>query len=149
MTNAQCIVRKSTTADISEFADFDTKSVSFELGSAGQTFVDAIEENINKKGVTSQMDAIKNVNLGTSDYAVVDVLLAKSIAGKGDYTDLVINEGLEIEGEYYAIGFKKGSELTAKVNVMLEAYAKTGYLAELAAKYDLSDDVITNFEDQQ
>ena len=84
--------------------------------------------------------------MGTCQYAVIDLLLAKSIVGQGDYKNLVINEGIEIEAEYYAVGFKKGSQLTAKVNYMIKAYAELGYLAELAKKYGLETSVITNFE---
>jgi len=145
MTNAQCIVRRTSTADISSISDFENKTVSFENGSAGATFVNTIDANIYEKGVTSQMDALLNVKSGTADYAIVDVLLAQSVVGKGDYSNLAVNQGLEIEGEYYAVGFKKGSQLTEKVNVMFEAFAKIGYLQELATKYDLQNYVIVDF----
>ena len=95
------------------------------------------------------MDAIREVNSGTANYAVVDILLAQQIAGQNDYADLVINEGIEIGIEYYAIGFKKNSPLTAKVNVMLEAFAKTGQLQALANKYNVGTSVITDFSNQQ
>jgi polar amino acid transport system substrate-binding protein len=75
-------------------------------------------------------------------------LLAKSIVGQGDYANLVINEGITIDAEYYAIGFKKGSELTAKVNEKLVAYAADGTLAALAQKYGLSNQVILDYADQ-
>ena len=146
MANAQCIIRKATATDVTSYDAFAGKSVAYEAGSAGETFIaDNITATINKKGVTSQMDAVREVLSGTADYAIVDILLAKSVVGKGDFTALTVNEGIEIEGEYYAIGFKKGSELTAKVNAMLEAYAKTGYLTELAKKYGLENTVITDF----
>lgn len=149
MTNAQCVIRKSTTEELTSASQFDGKSVAFESSSAGDSYVSAITgANINKKGCTSQMDAIREVNSGTAQYAVVDLLLAKSIAGKGDYTNIAVNESIVIDAEYYAIAFKKGSTLTEKVNVMLVAFAKTGYLAELAQKYGLSNQVITDFTDQ-
>lgn len=149
MNNAQCIVRKATSADLTDPSQFAGKSVSYEEGSAAESFISGtITVDINKRAVTSQMDAIRNVNMGTADYAIVDVLLAESIVGTGDYSGLAINEGIEIDDEYYAIGFKKGSELTAKVNAMLEAFAKTGYLAELATKYGVQNAVITDFSEQ-
>jgi L-asparaginase len=116
----------------------------YETSSAADSLIagelEAIE--VNKKGKTSQMDAIKDVNSGVTDYAVVDILLAQSLAGQGDYADLVINTGIEIGAEYYAIGFKKGSELTAKVNVILEALGKVGYTTELATKYGLENSLL-------
>lgn len=151
MQNAQCIVRKSATPAIASFADFAGKSVAFETGSAGQALIEDETKEINvlKRGQVSQMDAIIAVNGGTADYAVVDVLLAQKIVAQSAYSSLVINEGLDIAIEYYAIGFKKGSDLTAKVNVILEAFGKTGYLTALAEKYGLENSVITDFTSQQ
>lgn len=146
MTNAQCIVRKATVADITSADGFEGKTVAFESSSAGQTYVDGITANLNKKGVTAQMDALLSVKAGTADFAVVDVLLAQSVVGKGDYSTLAINEGIEIAGEYYAVGFKKGSNLTAKINELFVKYAENGCLMELATKYGLENSVITNYE---
>lgn len=148
MQNAQCIVKKSTGASISAWTDFASKSVAYEAGSAADSLIaDSLKDvNTNKKAVTSQMDAIREVNMGTADYAVVDILLAEAICGKGDYASLAINSGLEIPAEYYAIGFKKGSELTEKVNVMIMAFKVTGQLDELAKKYNLENKLIVNLD---
>ena len=94
------------------------------------------------------MDAVREVKAGTAQYAVVDLLLAKSLAGQGDFSTVVINEGISIDAEYYAIGFKKGSDLTAKVNEKLVAYAQDGKLASLAEKYKLGNQVILDYADQ-
>lgn len=145
MTNAQCIVKKSSTPNLTSVDDFAGKAVGYEVGSAGESYANGITAKFNAKPVTSQMDAVRDVNMGTCQYAVIDLLLAKSIVGQGDYKNLVINEGIEIEAEYYAVGFKKGSQLTAKVNYMIKAYAELGYLSELAKKYGLETSVITNF----
>ena len=145
MTNAQCIVRRASEANITSQADFEGKTVAFESSSAGQTYVDGINAKVNKKGVSSQMDALLSVKSGTADYAVVDVLLAKSVTGKGDYATLAINEGIELSGEYYAVGFKKGSELTAQINELFVKYAENGYLVELATKYGLQNSIITDY----
>ena len=61
------------------------------------------------------------------------------------YADLVMVETIEIASEEYAIGFKKGSELTEKVNGALETLAENGKMAELAEKYGLENYVITDF----
>ena len=88
------------------------------------------------------MDAVREVSSGTAQYAVVDVLLAQSLAGQGNFANVVINEGIAIAEEYYAIGFKKGSDLTAKINEKLLAYEENGYLAQLAEKYNISSKLI-------
>lgn len=147
MTNAQCVIRLATSAELSSKAELAGNSVAYEASSAGETYVAGVT-GVNTKPVTSQMDAVREVNAGTAQYAVVDVLLAKSIVGQGDFSNIVINESIVIDAEYYAIGFKKGSELTAKVNEKLVALAAEGYLATLAEKYGLSTQVITDYSDQ-
>jgi polar amino acid transport system substrate-binding protein len=83
------------------------------------------------------------------DFAVLDAQLAKSYCGKGDYANLTIVDALSSDVEYYAIGFKKGSELTANVNAQLEALAADGTIAALAEKYGVATTAITDFSDQK
>ena len=101
------------------------------------------------KTVTKQTEAIFEVFSNTAQFAVVDAQLAKSLVGKGDYADLAIVEDLSSEVEYYGIGFKKGSELTAQVNAQLEALAADGTIAALADKYGVANTVIKDFSDQK
>ena len=58
-------------------------------------------------------------------------------------------EDLSSDVEIYAIGFKKGSELTAQVNAQLEALAADGTIAALAEKYGVATTAITDFSDQK
>ena len=101
------------------------------------------------KGFTKQTECLTEVVGKTADFAVVDAQLAKSYVGNGDYADLAIVEELSSDVEYYAIGFKKGSELTANVNAQLEALAADGTIAALAEKYGVSNTAITDFSDQK
>ena len=80
---------------------------------------------------------------------MVDAQLAKSYAGQGDYAELTIVDALSSDVEYYAIGFKKGSDLTAKVNEQLEKLAADGTIAKLAEQYDVATTAITDFSDQK
>lgn len=141
MFNAQCIVRRNNVAEITDIAQFEGKAVAYEAGSAAVDFVDTLT-GINNVALESQMKALQEVNAGTADYAVVDIILAKANAGKGNYANLVINEGLEMDQELYAIAFKKDSTLDEKVNIMLQAFADTGVLTDLATKYGLENVVI-------
>ena len=152
MQNAQCILRKSSTPAITDPAQFDGKTVAVERGSSGDSLATSYktdEVDISISALASQMDAVTKVNEGICDYAIVDVLLAEAILAGSGYSGLVINDGLEIGVEYYAIGFAKGSELTAKVNMTLEYFANTGYLQALANKYNLGTSVITDFTSQK
>ena len=65
----------------------------------------------------------------------MDIVLAKNVCGQGDYTDLMIVESIVLDSEVYAIGFEKGSELTAKVNEAIKTLFDNGKIAELATKY--------------
>ncbi len=147
MENRQVIVTLKTTA-IASPADLAGKLGAVESGSAGETYAKSFE-GAQVKGFLKQTDALFEVVSGTADYAVLDAQLAKSYAGKGDYADVVIVDALSSDVEYYAIGFKKGSELTAQVNAQLEALAADGTIAALAEEYGVSNTAITDFSDQK
>lgn len=139
MQNKQCVVTKSGTANIENLNDFAGKTVAYESGSAADDLLSNVS-GANLKAVTTQMDALKEVNSGTAQYAIVDLLLASKICGKGNFSSLTLNQGFEGEAEYYAIGFAKnenGAKLAQNVNTMLTAFSKTGQLKELALKYGL------------
>ena len=150
MRNKQVIV---TTSDIAATV-VDNTSLSGKVGavedaSAGDSFLTGELKGAVKSAVTSQLTAMRELVLGTADFVVVDDQLAKAYVGTGDYKDLVIVETVEGTEEFYAIGFKKGSDLTAKVNKVLEELAADGTLAALAEKYGVSNTIITDFSDQK
>jgi polar amino acid transport system substrate-binding protein len=150
MRNKQVIV---TTADIAATVADETslagKVGAVEASSAGDTYLTENLTGAVKNGVTSQLSAMRELVLGTADFVVVDDQLAKAYVGTGDYKNLVIVETISGTEEFYAIGFRKGSELTAKVNKALEELAADGTIAALAEKYGVSNTVITDFSDQK
>ncbi len=148
MENKQVVVVKKDSG-IAKAEDLKDKMVSAEKGSAGESYATDTFEGATVKGFTKQTDCLFEVNAGTADAAVLDAQLAKSYVGKGDYKDLTILEDLSSEVEYYAIGFKKGSELTAKVNAQLEALGKDGTIKTLAEKYGVANTAITDFSEQK
>ena len=81
---------------------------------------------------------------GNADFAVIDYQMANAMVGKGDYKDLSINKAVEPESEVYAIGCRKGSDLTAKINEAIKKLSENGTLAELAEKYGLTNDLIAD-----
>ena len=147
MENRQVIVVKAD-AGITSAADLSGKIAAVESGSAGETYA-ASFDGVTVKGFLKQTDCLFEVNAGTADFAVLDAQLAKSYAGKGDYESIAIVDDLSSDVEYYAIGFKKGSELTAKVNEQLEKLAANGTITELAKKYEVENTAITDFSDQK
>lgn len=147
MENLQVIVVKKDSG-IASAADLNGKLAAGESGSAGETYANTFA-GITFKGFTKQTDCLFEVNAGTADFAVVDAQLAKSYAGKGDYEALTIVDELSSDVEYYAIGFKKGSELTAKVNEQLEKLAADGTVEKLADTYGVATTAIKDFSDQK
>lgn len=147
MENRQVIVVKSGSG-ITSATDLSGKIALAESGSAGESYAKSFE-GIVFKGAVKQTDCLLEVNAGTADFAVVDAQLAKSYCGKGDYAALTIVEALSSDVEYYGIGFKKGSELTAKVNAQLEKLGADGTIAALAEKYGVATTAISDFSDQK
>lgn len=148
MENRQVVVVKKGSG-IASAADLKGKFGCAESGSAGESYANDTFDAAEIKGLPKQTDCLTEVNGKTRDFAVVDALLSMSYVGKGDYADLEVVEGLSSEVEYYAIGFKKGSDLTAKVNEQLEALAKDGTITALAEKYKVTDTVVTDFSNQK
>ena len=152
MENQQVVVAKKDSG-IATVADLKGKIGKAEAGSAGETYAKkafaTTEVGASISSVTKQTDALLEVNSGTADFAVLDVQLARSYCGKGDYANLAIVEAISGETEFYAIGFKKGSDLTAKVNEQLDALAKNGELLKLAQKYKVETTTIVDFSSQK
>ena len=146
MENRQVVVVKKD-AGIAAAADLNGKFGVAESGSAGESYTKEFE-GVNFKGFTKQTECLTEVKAATADFAVVDAQLAKSYCGKGDYSDLQIVDALSSDVEYYAIGFKKGSELTDKVNEQLEKLAADGTIEKLAKEYGVENTVIKDFSDQ-
>lgn len=147
MENRQVIVAKKS-AGITSAEDLNGKTAAVEGGSAGEAYAKSFA-GVTTKDFIKQTDCLLEVNADTADVAILDAQLAKSYVGKGDYADLTIVEALSSDVEYYAIGFKKGSELTAKVNEQLEKLAADGTIAKLAKKYGVENTAITDFSDQK
>lgn len=148
MQNRQVVVIKTGTG-INSSADLTGKQAAVEGGSAGETYAAGFT-GVTVKTFATQMDCLMDVNAGTSGFAVADALLVQSVVGKGDYANLaILEEASAADVEYYAIGFKKGSELTAKVNEQLEKLAASGYLMTLATKYNVNETLVTDFSSQK
>ena len=136
MLNQQCIVvKKDNVAAYTSEESLKGKSACVEGGSAGDAYATSVTDADKVMKATAQINAFPEVKSGAVDFIVVDILLAKNLCGTGDYADLAIVEAIELDSEIYAIGFKKGSDLTAKVNAAIKQLDENGKLMELAKKY--------------
>ena len=148
MNNEQVvIVKKDALAALNTEAALAGKKCSAEAGSAGEGVAKTLMGEAGQYiAVTAQMNALTEVKSGNVDFVVLDKTLALSVVGQGDYADLAIADGITIESEQYAIGFKKGSDLTEKVNGAIKELAADGTLTGLAEKYNLSNYLVTEYK---
>ncbi len=58
------------------------------------------------------------------------------------YEDLMTIEGLDLAVEEYGIGFRTGSDVVDEVNKIIKELYNDGTLKEIAAKYDLADNLV-------
>ena len=141
MLNTQCVVIKAARVDeLASKEDMEDKTVAAESGSAGESEAGGlVGEKGTIIGVSQQINTFMEVKSGAVDGAVIDVILARQIAGSGDFADLTI--AFELDPEVYAIGFKTGDPLRDKVNeAMLELYDE-GKLMEIAEKYGVENNL--------
>ncbi len=136
MLNQQCIVvKKDNVAQYTSEDSLRGKTACVEGGSAGESYAKDVTDADKINSATSQVKAFTEVKAGAVDFIVVDIILAQNLCGSADYSDLAIVEAITLESEIYAVGFKKGSDLTAKVNDAIKQLEANGKLMELAEKY--------------
>lgn len=121
-------------------AEGDTNLVyAVEAGSAGEA---AAEENgFQTNVVASQADALMEVAAGTSDAAIIDLLMAGAMIGEGtSYPDMT--HTTELTTEEYGVGCRKGSDLASFINsVLSESYAD-GTMEETATTYGVQEALV-------
>ena len=114
------------------------KVVVAEKESAGEGVAQTLE-GYEYTAVDTQAKALMEVSSGTADAAVVDYVMSIGSIGEGtDYENLVV-EGEGYAPENYGIAFRKGSDVTAKVNEAMKALKDNGKLEEIAKKYKLEE----------
>jgi polar amino acid transport system substrate-binding protein len=89
MLNQQCVVVKADrTGEFTSEDDLVGKTIAVESGSAGESVAqDLVGEAGTVLGAAAQVNTFVEVKAGTSDGAVVDLLLAQRMAGSGNYGD--------------------------------------------------------------
>jgi polar amino acid transport system substrate-binding protein len=110
-----------------------------EAGSAGE---EAAQENgFEYNSVASQADALMEVASGTSDAAIIDLLMAGAMIGEGtSYPNMKYTD--ELTTEEYGVGCRQGSDLASYINqVFYESYSD-GTMKEIATKYGVQEAVV-------
>lgn len=138
--NAQVVVVKASEAD--KYQDTDSlKDLSFaaESGSAGQAEIEAL--NLECTALATQADALMEVEAGTSDACVIDLLMAGAMIGEGtSYEDLTYT--VKLNSEEYGAGFRKGSDLAAELNNFFVKSYQDGSLEKIAETYGVQESLL-------
>lgn len=136
VVNAQVLVmNKDKIADYTTVESLKDLTFVAEAGSAGAEAI--ADAGYTATEVGTQADALMEVAAGAEDACVIDITMANAMTGEGtNYADLTY--GLSLTSEEYGIGFRKDSDLTEKVNSIIDELNKDGTLPALAEKYNLT-----------
>ncbi len=145
MQNKQVLVVKSENAGLTSV---DGLQIAAEGGSAGAEVIknDPYFANAQFVEVKDMTTALMEVSGNTAKGCVIDYVNCLGAIGEGtDYEDLVIIDTAKFElgnDEQYGIAFRKGSNMTDKVNEAISELVADGTLAKIALKYKLQDQLI-------
>ncbi len=133
--NAQVVILPSDVAeDYESVEDLADLTFAVESGSAGEAVIADLEYDYIP--VKAQSDALMEVAAGTSDAAVIDLLMAMAMTGEDtSYEDLTYT--IELNSEEYGVGFRKGSDLAAVLDEYFAAAYEDGTMAEIAEEYGI------------
>ena len=144
--NGQVVVLAADVADQYQTVEsLSGLSFAVENGSAGMEQAEAA--GLDYVAMDTQAKALMEVASGTSDAAVIDVLMAAEMTGEGtSYGDLVydlnLNDMRAEASEFYGVGFRKGSDLVDAFNEFWKQAVADGTVEQIAATYGLQDAVI-------
>lgn len=144
--NAQVlVVPADKVADYENAESLEGVYVAVESGSAGEDA--ATELGGTAVPVQNQASTLMEVTAGTSDAAVIDLLMAGAMIGEGtSYENLAIalnlNEARGLASEEYGVGFRKGSDLAVVFNDFWSDKVADGTALEVATTYGLQESVI-------
>ena len=131
LMNAQVVVVPSDVAE--DYQDVESLSdLSFAVEAGGEAEVSAL--GLNYTPVSAQSDALLEVASGTSDAAVIDLLMAAAMVGEGTgYDNLTYT--VSLNSEEYGVGFRQGSDLAAVLNDFFTQCYENGTMQTTAEKY--------------
>lgn len=144
--NAQVLVVPADKASNYEnLASLEGLNVAVESGSAGEDAAETLGASTTP--VQKQSDTLLEVSAGTSDAAVIDLLMAGAMIGEGtSYSNLTyalnLNTVQGLESENYGVGFRKGSDLVDAFNDFWAASVADGTVLATAETYGVQESVI-------
>lgn len=130
-----CLVSCNSNPDAAD----EAKVYAVEAGSAGEAVAQKNSWTVN--AVQSQADALMEVAAGTSDAAIIDLLMAGAMIGKGtSYPNLKYTD--KLTEEKYGVGCRKGSDLAEYINAVFYETYQDGTMKEVATTYGVQEALI-------
>jgi len=138
--NGQVIVVKADVADqYKDAASCADLVFAVEAGSAGEQA--AQDNDLDTTAVETQADALMEVQSGTADACVIDLLMACAMTGEGTSYPELTYTGVLVD-EVYGVGFRQESDMVDAINeFFVNAYAD-GTMLDIAGKYSIEGSVI-------
>ena len=138
--NAQVVVVPTEKAsDYQTVESLSNLSFAVEAGSAGEEQAEAL--NLSFTPVKAQADTLMEVSAGTSDAAIIDLLMAGAMIGEGTgYANLTYT--VSLNSEEYGVGFRKGSDLAKALNTFFADSYADGTMMQCAEKYGVQKTII-------
>ena len=138
--NAQVVVvAKDKAADYQTKESLSGLAFAVEAGSAGEQAVK--ELGLEPTAVQTQAAALMEVQAGTADACVIDLLMAGAMIGEGtSYPELT--HTVELTSEEYGCGFRKDGDMAAAYNDFYKKAYDDGTVMKIANQYGVQDSVI-------
>ena len=138
--NGQVVVLSADVADQYQTAEsLSGLSFAVENGSAGMEQAEAA--GLDYVAMDTQAKALMEVASGTSDAAIIDLLMAVAMVGEGtSYPDLTYT--VQLSSDEYGVGFRKGSDLAEAFSSFWKEAYDAGSVMETAEKYGIQDVMI-------
>ena len=133
------VVKVDNQANFTNLDSLKGKKVAVESGSAAE---DALADvNCELRKLTNQNSAVMEVAAGTSDVAIVDYTMAKTLTSAGSsYEGSLVAIDLGFEVEEFSIAFRKSdSKLCFNVNKTIKSLINDGTIKGLAEKYEIEN----------
>ena len=145
MLNKQVVVINAENKDkYKDAAALKDAVFSAETGSAGEEFIAKNFADATYVEAEAQIDVLKELVAKTSDAGVIDYIMANYLINKEgtDFSGHMILEDIKSADECYSVAFRKGSDVTAKVNEILKELKEDNTIKTLAEKYGLADALV-------
>ena len=111
-----------------------------EAGSAGEEVAKA--NGFKTVSVETQAMALMEVDSGTADAAIIDLLMAGAMVGEGtSYPNIKVTDQ-KLNSEEYGVGCRKGSDLASFINAVLSEAFADGTMEELAKTYGVQEAIL-------